>query len=531
MKGYLRRRKGLFALTLMLTVVSDLILVGATVLEQRLIDAVMLLNSAEILRYIPLVILYALFSGAVYVMSSVSQELFSAKVTDDMRCAVFSGILKRNRRDFFEVNHSDYLSALTNDLHLIRRQYLGMLFLVVVFGGSLIFSGGLMFWYQPLVAVTALACAAGMTVIPMVLGKWLGKWEAAHSQKLSALTTCLNELFSGFGVIASFGLRKYATEKFQACSSELKSAEYRADGMSAFSDGLAQLLSVMAQTSILALACYMVFQGKMTMGGLVAVNSLNQTFCGAFTMVLRGIPMLRGVQPVIHRVNRFAESSEERVNKKTPTFAEWLEVQDLSFQYREGEPVLERVSLTVKPGEKCALVGESGSGKTTLIRLLTGELDGYGGRICYDGTELRECEREAVCSIASVIQQEVFLFDDTIRNNICLFDAFSDEEFERAVHLSGVQKFMDNFPEGAEYQVGQRGEFLSGGQRQRIAIARALIRRTPLLILDEGTSALDERTAGEIEAELMAIPELALLTITHHLRDPEQYDQIFALQK
>lgn len=184
------------------------------------------------------------------------------------------------------------------------------------------------------------------------------------------------------------------------------------------------------------------------------------------------------------------------------------------------------INLSIHPGEKCALLGESGSGKTTLIRLLTGELDGYSGDICYDGVALANTDSEAVCKIAAVIHQDVFLFDDTIRNNICLFDEFTEEEFDRAVRLSGVCKFMNQLAEGAEYHVGQRGEFLSGGQRQRVAIARALIRRTPFLILDEGTSALDIQTAGEIESELLAIPELTLLTITHHLRAPERYDQV-----
>ena len=156
-------------------------------------------------------------------------------------------------------------------------------------------------------------------------------------------------------------------------------------------------------------------------------------------------------------------------------------------------------------------------------------MDGYSGEICYDGVPLAGADSEEICQIASVIHQDVFLFDDTIRNNICLYDEFTAEEFDRAVQLSGVCKFINQFAEGADYQVGQRGEFLSGGQKQRIAIARALIRNTPFLILDEGTSALDVQTAEEIESELMAIPNLTVLTITHHLSNPEDYDLIVKL--
>lgn len=387
-----------------------------------------------------------------------------------------------------------------------------------------------MFYYQPLVAVLALVSAAVMMVVPLGFGNCLRKWDKVYSEKLAALTTCLTELFSGFHVISSFGIQKHAEKRFHSCSSELKSAEYRANGLTAASDGFAQLLSVTAQTLIFAFSCYMVFRDRMTMGALVAFVSLNQSFCGALTMVFRGIPMLRGTAPIIQRVNDFADYSVTKTDHLTaPSFHSKLEVKHLSFQYRAGERLLDNLSFSIHSGEKCALMGESGSGKTTLIRLLTGELDGYSGEILYDGAELGKIDGAALCKIVSVIHQDVFLFDDTIRNNICLYERFSDEDFERAVRLSGVQKFMKQLPEGAEYQVGQRGAFLSGGQRQRIAIARALIRKTPFLILDEGTSALDAETATEIETELLAIKELTLLTITHNLRNPQEYDQIMQL--
>lgn len=530
MKRYFSKRKWLFLLTLLLIVASDLMSIGQTVLEQRLIDAVLALEANQVKIYILLDIGFALVSGGVYVLSKVCQNLFSAKMIDDIRKTVFPGILQRSRTDFSEFNYSEYISVLTNDLSMIQRQYLGMLFLVVIFGGNMLLAAALMFYYQPLVALSALVGAAVMTVVPLAFGNCLRKWDKVYSEKLAAFTTCLTELFSGFYVISSFGIQKHAEKRFQACSSELKSAEYRANGLEAVSDGSAQLLSVTAQTLIFAFSCYMVFRSRMTMGALVAFVSLNQSFCGALTMVFRGIPMLRGVSPIIKRVNDFADYSAAKTGHfAVPTFHSQLEVKNLNFQYREGEKLLEDLSFSIHSGEKCALMGASGSGKTTLIRLLTGELDGYSGEILYDGMELGKLDGAALCKIASVIHQDVFLFDDTIRNNICLYEHFSEEDYDRAIRLSGVQKFMKQIPDGAEYRVGQRGEFLSGGQRQRIAIARALIRQTPFLILDEGTSALDAQTATEIEAELLSIQDLTLLTITHNLRNPQEYDQIMQL--
>ena len=530
MKRYIMGRKWLFVLTLVVIILFNLINAESTILKQKLIDAVLALDSDSIPRMMLLVIALSALSGSAYVASQLLENSLSVTIADDMRKSIFSGIMKRSRKDFYSVNYSDYISAITNDLKLIRGQYLGMLFLTITFGGSMALSAVLMFWYEPTVTVAAIVCAATMTVLPMLLGKRMKALSKEHTERLAKLNTVLTELFSGFQVFRSFGVMAHAREQFNKCSTELKKSEQKYDGMDTFSDAFAQFLSVLAQTLIMVISAWMVMKGRMSAGALVAFTSLNGTFCSALSVVLMGIPMIRGAKPIIDRANSFADYQDVSNSGATLSFTKSLEVKNLSFGYQEGKPILENISLTIQPGEKCALLGESGSGKTTLIRLLTGELDGYAGEICYDGIALANTDSEAVCNIAAVIHQEVFLFDDTIRNNICLYDVFSEEEFERAVRLSGVYKFMSQFTEGADYQVGQRGEFLSGGQRQRIAIARALIRNTPLLILDEGTSALDARTAEEIESEMMAIPGLTLLVITHNLRNPEQFDEIIHME-
>lgn len=531
MKRYIMRRKWLFLLALVAIFFWHLLSAKKTILEQELIDAVLALDTGNIPRLMLLVVLMHVVFGLVYVVAQLLQNAFKVTIVDDMRKSVFSGVMKRSRKDFFSVNYSDYISAITNDLKLLRGQFIGMLFMVIMFGGGMVVSVVLMFWYEPVVAVVAIACAATMTILPTIMGKWMKRLSKEHSEKLAGLNTLLTELFSGFQVLCSFGVMGHARKKFEQYSTELRKSEEKYNGMETFSDAFAQFLSVMAQTLIVVLSAWMVMKGRMSAGALVAFRGLNGTFCSSLSMVLMGIPMLRGAKPIIDRVNELADYKAAVNGGAAPSFAKKLEVKNLAFGYQEGKQILENINLSVRPGEKCALIGESGSGKTTLIRLLMGELDGYDGEILYDGVDLNKTDREAVCNIASVIHQDVFLFDDTIRNNICLYDEFTDEEFERAVKLSGVHKFITQFAEGAEYQVGQRGEFLSGGQKQRIAIARALIRNTSFLVLDEGTSALDMQTAMEIESELMAIPDLTLLTITHNLRKPEEYDHIFDMAK
>lgn len=531
MKRYIAKRKWLFLLMLAAILLFNIGSARATVLKQKLIDTVLALDAASAPSAVVWYVAVSVLSSLAYMASQLLQNNFAVTMMDDMRKGIFAGIARRSRKDFFSVNHSDYVSAITNDLKLIRGQFFSMLFLTITFGGCMAFSAVLMLWYSPVMAAAAVLCAALMTILPTLLSKRMKRLTQEHSEKLAGLNTLLTELFSGFQVLRSFGAMGRAREKFNQCSTALKQSEQKYNGMDTFSDAFAQFLSALAQTTILVLCAWMVLKGRMSAGGLVAFSALNGNFCSSLSVVLMGIPMLRGAKPLIKRVNDLADYQPPQAGDHALTFEKALEVKHLSFSYQADQPILKDLSFSLRPGEKCALLGESGSGKTTLIRLLTGELDGYSGEICYDSVALTQANSEAVCRIAAVIHQDVFLFDDTIRNNICLFEQFSEEELEQALQLSGVSKFIHQFAQGVDYPVGQRGEFLSGGQRQRIAIARALIRHTPVLILDEGTSALDAQTAREIEEELLHIPDLTLLTITHHLQSPEDYSQILELKR
>lgn len=530
MRRYFRARRGRFAAVMALAALSHVILLGGNFLTQRLVDAVMAQSAEAVRRCVALNILYGLGATGVFTLSFVGQDTFIAVLLNDMRLKVFDGILRRSRGDFMAAPTGDYVSALTNDLQSIRG-LCNVLFAVALSGVTMAAATAIMLVYQPAVAVRTVLSALMMAFAPMLLGRMLGRLQKRRSERLTALTAMLSECFAGFETIATFGIQRQIRRRFEACSGALRDCEYRLSGMTALSNGLSQVLSVFAQTLMFALICWMVLTGRMTVGAMMVFTSLNTTFCSNLTMALQGVPMLRGMRPVVARLSGYADGwHEEPPGLREPTFGEAVAVEGLTFGYGEGEKVLRGLSMTLRRGGKYALTGESGCGKSTLIRLLMGDEAAYGGEIRYDGAELRELNRDGLRRIVACIRQDVFLFDDTIYNNICLYEDFSDERFQWALRASGVGRFLAAFPEGASYRVGERGERLSGGQRQRVAIARALIRRADFLILDEGTSALDAQTAEEIEGELMGMRELTLLTVTHHLKRSQAYDAVFDMR-
>ena len=193
---------------------------------------------------------------------------------------------------------------------------------------------------------------------------------------------------------------------------------------------------------------------------------------------------------------------------------------------------LKNINMQILENNITALIGPSGCGKSTLLRLLLGWLPDYGGSIRFDGKNAKEFTTEQLQQQMSYIAQDVFLFNTTIRDNITLGEDFTEEQIQKALQASALAGDMANMPAGLDTNVGEEGSNLSGGQRQRVAIARALIHDRSILLVDEGTSALDQKNAGIVEESLLANPELTLILVSHHLAAERQaqFDYVYRLK-
>ena len=208
-----------------------------------------------------------------------------------------------------------------------------------------------------------------------------------------------------------------------------------------------------------------------------------------------------------------------------------ISLEKLSFRYGQ-KPVLRELSLQFQKGGKYALIGPSGCGKSTLLKLLMGWLEDYEGSILLDDRDARNCTPEQLQQQMSYVEQNVFLFNATIRDNITLGGRFTDAQLQKALQDSALAVDLAAMPAGLDTLAGEEGSSLSGGQRQRVAIARALIHRRSILLLDEGTSALDQQNADIVEQSLLGNPELTLILVSHHLT-PErkaQFTQVYELE-
>ncbi len=288
-------------------------------------------------------------------------------------------------------------------------------------------------------------------------------------------------------------------------------------------------INVFCQVLIIGLVGLLAIWGYTQPGSLAAGGNL----CGMFHSALGSIAGLllsfSSAKPFFEKITLPAEAPTEREEPAAP-IREGISVEGLTFQY-EGKPVLEGASFQFKKGGKYALTGPSGCGKSTLLKLLLGWLPGYGGAIRFDGRDARDFTPEQLQKQMSYIEQNVFLFNSTIRDNITLGEEFTSGQMEKALRDSALMGDLAAMPDGLDTVVGEEGGNLSGGQKQRVAIARALIHDRSILLVDEGTSALDQQNADIVERSLLQNPDLTLILVSHHL-SPErqaQFSQVYQL--
>ena len=401
--------------------------------------------------------------------------------------------------------------------------------LVVMFAVTLV----ILLILSPMVTAILILTFLLMFLLPATIGRCLEKRQDRVSAQMAAFTEKLKDILSGYEVLRSYDRIEAAKYRFQEENEEEIRVRFRAARLFALNEGLSDTLAVLSTITVIFVSAYLVLIGQITMGTLLALVQLSSSFMAPVMLLMQNVPRIQSMKAVIARLNSYAEDDPavKPLPLELPSFEKGIELDGASFSYDGEQTVLADITMRIDKGGKYAVMGPSGCGKTTLIKLLLGYFEDYGGSIRYDGRELRALDMDKIAGIISVIHQNVYLFNLSVRENILLFEEFDEAALAEAVEKSGVSLFIDEKEGGLDHGAGENGALLSGGQRQRVALARALIRRAPFVILDEGTSALDRKTACEIESRLLEDEELTLLTITHN-PDPQlmrRYDGIYRM--
>ena len=533
--GYVRPYTGkMFISTLAMMGVAAMTALSALIIK-NVLDDVFIAGDRRLLVLIPLVIIiiYVLKGVFRYVRTYV-MSWAGLRMVKDIRNELYEHMHRMSMSFFTETPTGVLMSRVTYDVNMMQMAITEALVGAFRDVFTILGLAGVVFYRNAHLGLIALV-GLPLTFYPLVrFGKRMKKASKRSQQQMGNLNKLMQERISGAGLIKASGTETAELQEFKRENEKLVRAFLRIERVKALSNPVMEFIGAASVAFIIWIGGLTVINGKMTVGEFFS-------FLAALMLLYEPVKHMTSVNNIIQqglasaeRVFEILDISPEIADApdavEIPRSSGHIRFEGVSFRYGK-DFVLRDIDLDIPPGTKLAIVGTSGGGKTTLVNLIPRFYEVTEGRITIDGHDIRKVTQKSLREQISIVSQEVVLFNDTIGSNICYgMDNVSGSDLEEALGAAYAIDFVKSLPEGYDTVIGERGARLSGGQRQRISIARALLKNSPILILDEATSSLDTESEHLVQKALENLVRgRTTLTIAHRISTVKDADQIVVI--
>ena len=430
-----------------------------------------------------------------------------------------------------EMLSSDFLNTVNQTTTKLKDMFV-MPFLkniryTILFIGASIY----LLYINQIIFLIIVVCSVLPLIIPQIFNKKNQKLRMDSIGENEQFIAKSKEITDGFETIKSFGIEDKIINLFEKLNNTNQKKLFLANKFNVFHMAFSIFISMLGIVSALVTATYLSSKGLITAGEIGAIIQLSNYIVDPVTTIPANVISIKSVEMEMKRIDKMiAKKNTNSKEREKFKLDNQISIKNLSFKYGDNE-VLKGISLDLEKGKKYAVVGESGSGKSTLANILLRRLDYENGSVKFDDTELKCIDEDDFYSNISLVSQNVFLFNDTLKNNVCLYNDYSQSDFERSIEKSKLNSVIEDLEEKENTVLGEYGTSLSGGEKQRVSISRALIKNSSFVIMDEATSSLDIKTARAIENTLLSLNQ-TVLVITHRIDESilKKYDKIFLLE-
>ncbi|MEG0076572.1 ABC transporter ATP-binding protein [Anaerorhabdus sp.] len=428
----------------------------------------------------------------------------------------------------------DLVQRCTSDVEQVRKVFAGQLSEMIYSVATAVIAIIVLFSIYPPMAILAIVSMPLLIFYAYVFFKNTQKTFLESDEAEGVMTTTIQESLSGIRVIKAFNRERYEIDRFQKKNEVFKDLTFKLIRLLGIYWSTSDLICLSQILLILVVGIFTAIAGNISVGNFFVFISYETMILWPIRNLGRILADIGKATVSVGRLNEILnEPIEDITTGLTPTIEGKIEFEHCDFQYHDAnEPILRDISFTIDKGETVAIIGPTGAGKSTLVHLLSRLYDYTGGSIKMDGVELNKIQREHIRRHIGIVLQEPFLFSKTIHDNIRLANRFSDEgKVERAARVASVHEVIQEFEQGYETLVGEKGVTLSGGQKQRIAIARTIINETPILIFDDSLSAVDTETDANIRHALNELnKETTKIIITQRVSSAQDADKILVIE-
>lgn len=475
---------------------------------------------------------FVLLCAGLSLLNYASQPRFLERAMRQYKDFAFKKLIGKSISSFRDESAAGYLSALTNDAASIETNYLAQMLAMIT--KAVTFIGALLLMCRYSLLMTAIA--AGLTVLPLIAslltGSRLQAVESRVSERNGEFTAALSDCLAGFTVVKNFKAEREIFHLFAQSNKALEHEKFTGRRIKTLVGMIGAVTGIFAQLGVFIAGVYLSMKGgSMTPGAVVLFVNLMNFIISPIAELPGLLACRKAALGLVDKLAAALERSSSREGSETLNRLEHgIRLENVSFAYEPGKTVLHGINAEFEAGRAYALVGGSGSGKSTLLNLLMAAETNYSGHIIADGIELSDISTESLYGTMAAIQQNVFVFNASIKDNVSMFRDFPKTEMDEAIaraHLGALIR-----ERGEDYLCGENGSGLSDGEKQRISIARSLLKKSSVLLADEVTAALDAQTAHRVSNDILDLQGITRIVVTHTLEESllRRYDKIFVLR-
>lgn len=530
LKEFYKKNKFNMVFAIILSITLGSINIGLSVLLQQIIDIATYGSMDSFTKILVISVATILVLSIVYWLHNIFFPKYIHKALRQYKNEVVKNIMKKDIQSFNEVGSTKFLNALTTDATSIETKYLENI--LDLFSNIVMCVGAIisMLLFDVQMTIIAIILSFFPVVVTLLLGNKLGKYEEEVSEKSASFLHFVKDSLNGFSVIKSFNAEDKIENLIKEKNDELESSKEKRRIAMEQIKMIGFIAAITSQFGIFLYGTYVAVNGGSITPGIIILFLQQMNFVVTpVTKIPQVLAQRKSMIPLIEDLakNTLVEEVHDELITDV-TFEDGINISNLNYAY-ENQKVLKNINYKFEKNKSYALVGQSGSGKSTLLKVLSGNLNGYEGEIKYDLHSLKNLNKDNFNKLISLIEQNVFIFDSTMKNNITMYGNFDDKRINKAITKAGLQNVIEL--KGENYQCGDGGNGLSGGEKQRIAIARGLLRDSKILLIDEATSALDNETSVYISNQILSLNDLTKIVVTHRLEENvlKKYDEILVM--